>query len=185
MRKIYFLVGFILISLTNCSEETMPKPKAYLRLDFPVKSYQKLKLERPYVFDIANNTKELSLKNNWMKVLYPNLKASVDITYRPIKNNLKELLMESEKLVFEHTVKASEISSKNFSNSEKKVYGKLFDIFGNTASQVQFHVTDSTKHFLKASLFFRVKPNYDSILPAVDYIKKDMIRMMESLEWKK
>ncbi len=87
-------------------------------------------------------------------------------------------------MVFEHTIKADQISSKSFENKEHKTYGKLFEISGNSASQIQFHITDSTKHFIKGSLFFRVKPNYDSILPAVDYIKKDMIRIMETLKWK-
>ena len=118
-----------------------------------------------------------------MKVNYPKLKASVDITYRPVQNNLKELLTEAEKLVFEHTVKADQISSNNYENEENKVYGSMFDITGNSASQVQFHITDSVKHFLKGSLFFHTKPNYDSVLPAVEYIKKDMIHIMETTKW--
>ena len=59
----------------------------------------------------------------------------------------------------------------------------MCEISGNAASQIQFHVTDSSKHFLKGSLFFYSKPNYDSILPAVEYIKKDMIQMLETLQW--
>jgi hypothetical protein len=36
--------------------------------------------------------------------------------------------------------------------------------------------TDSTSHFLTASLYlFYSKPNYDSIYPAIDYVKKDMV----------
>ncbi len=182
MRNILYI--FSIVILMSCKKETLPKPKGYLSLNYPEKSYKKLKLKRPYSFDVPTNTNEIDLPKNWLKIEYPNLKASVDITYRPIENNLKELFLEAEKLVFEHTIKADQISSKNFENKEHKTYGKLFEISGNTASQVQFHITDSTKHFLKGSLFFRRKPNYDSILPAVDYIKKDMIRIMETLEWK-
>ena len=116
--------------------------------------------------------------------MYPELKASVDITYRPVNNNLRELFIEAEKLVLEHTVKADNISWRDFSNTENKVYGKLCHIEGNAASQIQFHATDSARHFIKGSLFFYVKPNYDSIYPAVEYIKKDMVRMMESMKWK-
>lgn len=182
MRKLGILF-LLLIMMVSCGEETLPKPKGYLSLNYPKKSYEKLSLKRPYVFDIANNTKVLNQPKQWLKIQYPQLKASVDITYRPVHNNLRELLTEAEKLVFEHTIKAENISSKNFENSEKKVFGSMYDITGNSASQVQFHATDSAKHFLKGSLFFYTKPNYDSVLPAVDYIKKDMIRIMESLEW--
>ncbi|MGB0881230.1 MAG: gliding motility lipoprotein GldD, partial [Polaribacter sp.] len=127
---------------------------------------------------VKNETKD------WLKITYPNLKASIDITYRPIKNNLVELLTEAEKLVFKHTVKAEQILPKDFINKEKRVFGSVYDITGNAASQIQFHATDSTTHFIKGALYFYTKPNYDSILPAVDFIKKDIVRIMESLEWK-
>jgi gliding motility-associated lipoprotein GldD len=60
----------------------------------------------------------------------------------------------------------------------------LYEITGNAASHLQFHITDSTHHFIKGSLYFYVKPNYDSILPAVNYIKEDIFRLIETLEWK-
>lgn len=179
-----FIYSFLILIFVSCNTETLPKPKGYLSLNYPKKSYKKLKTKRPYSFEIPTNTKEIDQPKNWLKIEYPNLKASIDITYRPIENNLKNLFLEAERLVFEHTIKANQISSKNFQSKDHKTYGKLFEISGNTASQVQFHITDSTKHFIKGSLFFRTKPNYDSILPAVDYIKKDMIKIMETLEWK-
>lgn len=181
MRKILLL--FIAIILISCGEETIPKPKAYLSLEYPEQEYHILGIQRPYTFEVADNTAIKKMPKNWLNVQYPELKASVDITYRPVNNNLRELLIEAEKLVLEHTVKADHISWIDFTNDTHKVYGKMCEIAGNAASQVQFHATDSTKHFIKGSLFFYVKPNYDSIYPAVEYIKKDMIRMMETLQW--
>ena len=183
MRKFLLLIPVML--LICCGDETLPKPKGYLSLEYQELGYNKLSENRPYRFDVAKNTKIKNLPKNWLKIQYPKLKASVDITYRPINNNLRELLIEAEKLVLEHTVKADHISWRDFKNDDRKVYGKMCEISGNAASQIQFHVTDSSKHFLKGSLFFYTKPNYDSILPAVEYIKKDMIQMMETLEWKK
>lgn len=179
------LLVLMLILVVSCEKESVPKPKAYLSLNYPTVPYKKLEVKRPYIFDVSTNATVKKLPKNWLKVAYPSLKASIDITYRPVNNNLKELLIEAEKLVFEHAIKADQISSNNFENTKNNVYGTLYDIAGNSASQVQFHVTDSTNHFLKASLFFKTKPNYDSILPAVDYLKKDMVRIMESLQWQK
>lgn len=184
MNKLIVII-LVLIFVSCNNQETLPKPKAYLRLQYPKKSYTKFNLERPYSFQVDKNTNVKNLPKQWLKIEYPQLKASVDITYRPVKNNLRELLIEAEKLVFEHAVKAEQISApKEYVNPNKKVFGSLYQISGNAASQVQFHLTDSTKHFIKGSLFFYTKPNYDSILPAVDYIKKDMIKMMETLVWK-
>ena len=183
MRNLYML--FFLTIILGCNDAILPKPKGYLSLEYPKKSYQKLSIERPYFFEIASNAKVIKDTNNWLKIKYPNLKASIDITYRPVENNLKELLTEAEKLVFKHTVKAEQIIPKDFVNPDKRVFGSLYEITGNAASQLQFHLTDSTSHFIKGSLYFYAKPNYDSILPAISYLKKDILHLIETLEWTK
>ncbi len=181
--KIFFLLSFLLLFI-SCDEPVLPKPKAYLSLEYPKKEYKKLEVLRPYSFDVLKITTVIDEKNNWLKITYPNLNASIDITYRPIENNLKELLIEAEKLVFKHAVKAEQIVPKDFVNPKRRVFGSLYEITGNAASHLQFHVTDSTNNFIKGSLYFYVRPNYDSILPAVDYIKKDVLKLVETLEWK-
>ena len=183
MRKFFIL--FFCIVIFGCEEDTLPKPKAFLSLEYPSKSYKSLEIDRPFSFDILETTLVKDERNNWLKIKYPALKASIDITYREVDNNLNELLTEAEKLVFKHTIKAEEIKVKDFTFKEKNMYGSLYEITGNAASHLQFHATDSTQNFIKGSLYFYTKPNYDSILPAVTYIKKDVLRLMESLEWKK
>ena len=175
---------FSLFFVVSCADDVLPKPKAYLSLEYPEKSYQKLFLKRPYSFNVLENTKVIDEPKNWLKIKYPNLKASIDITYRPVQNNLREILTEAEKLVFKHAVKAEQIIPKDFVNPEKRVFGSMYEITGNAASHLQFHVTDSTDNFIKGSLYFYAKPNYDSILPAVAYIKEDVLRLIETLEWK-
>ena len=182
MRNLLLL--FFLVSFTACKETVIPKPKAYLSLTYPDKSYKTLPLKRPYTFKVSKSATVINTKNNWVTITYPKLKASIDITYRPVNNNLLELLTEAEKLVFKHTAKAEQILPKDFINSKKRVFGSIYEITGNAASNVQFHITDSTHNFIKGSLYFYVKPNYDSILPAVNYIKEDILHLIETLEWK-
>ena len=177
------LLIFFLLIFFGCKEDVLPKPKAYLSLTYPEKSYKTLKIKRPYTFKILKNTITINEKKNWLTIKYPKLKASIDITYRPVKNNIKELLTEAEKLVFKHTSKAEQIIPQDFINKEKRVYGSIYEITGNAASHLQFHITDSTKNFIKGSLYFYAKPNYDSILPAVNYIKEDILHLVETLEW--
>jgi gliding motility-associated lipoprotein GldD len=59
-----------------------------------------------------------------------------------------------------------------------------YEVKGNAASQSQFYVTDSTKHFVTGSLYFYAKPNYDSILPAAVHLQQDIRHIIESLRWK-
>ena len=181
MRKTLLFIFSIVVF--SCTKDTLPKPAAFLSLTYPKKSYEKLVLKRPYFFEVLKNTVVVDEANNWLKIKYPRLKASIDITYREVDANILELVKEAEKLVFKHTLKAEEITSKDFLNTKKKVFGSMYEITGNAASQIQFHATDSTKNFIKGSLYFYTKPNYDSILPAVAYIKKDILRLMETLKW--
>ena len=182
MRKLSFLLAILFLSA--CGNEPFPKPKAFLNLEYEDQQYTQLLLERPYAFEVPKSSVVQDEPKKWLKIQYPQLKASLDITYRKVDGNLRELLVESEKLVFKHTVKAEQISSNDYTDDDRKVFGTLYDITGNTASQIQFHITDSTQNFIKGALFFNIKPNYDSVLPAVAHIKKDVLHLMETFEWK-
>jgi hypothetical protein len=57
-------------------------------------------------------------------------------------------MREVEKMVYEHTIKASSIDTKTFSYPERKIYGNFYELKGQTASNIQFFVTDSTRHFI-------------------------------------
>lgn len=179
--------AFLLIAtiFLSCSNDVLPKPKAFLRLEYPTSTYQKVESDCPYSFQISKNAMATLEPNCWMKIKYPNLKATIHITYRKVNNNLNDVLKEVEKLTFEHTVKADAINApKLYENNLKKVYGSIINIEGDVASNLQFHVTDSVKNVIYGALYFKVKPNYDSVLPAIDYIEKDIKNLMESISWK-
>ncbi len=174
---------FFLLILTSCNQNTLPKPKAQLRLEYPEPIYQNIQTNCPYIFQFSKQSIPKINSKCWVNIEYPKLNASINITYRPIDHNLKELFQESEKLTFNHSIKADKISSLPFENLTNHTYGAIFRVSGNAASPVQFHLTDSTKHFLTGAVYFNVQPNYDSILPAVNYIENDIKHLMESLEW--
>jgi len=178
------LAIFFFFFITSCAEETLPKPKAFLRLTYNNAIYQKVTSDCPYEFEFSNKAIVKPNEKCWITISYPSLKASLNITYRPIENNLMELLRESEKLTYNHAIKADGISAKPYDNSIKKVYGSLSEVTGNAASPLQFHLTDSSNHFITGALYFKVQPNYDSILPTVKYVEKDIKHLMETLEWK-
>lgn len=183
MRNCCFIV-LVAIFLGSCGGDTLPKPKSYLKLQYPVATYKNVASNCPFTFEASTYAK-VEIKNNcWAKIEYPNLKATIHITYREVDNNLEDILKEVEKLTFEHTIKADAISDRPYNDIEKKVYAKLYNIEGNVATNIQFRATDSLKHVLSGALYFYAKPNYDSIVPAVKYIEKDMMKLVESLTWK-
>ena len=106
------------------------------------------------------------------------------MSYVKVENNIDSLLNDAYKLPRKHMIKAEEIPERVFISEEHKVYGTLFSVVGNAASQLQFFLTDSTRSFLVGSLYFYSRPYYDSIMPAAKYIERDVVQLIETLRWK-
>ncbi len=175
---------FLFMLLISCKEETLPKPKAMLRLEFPEGDYATFEGECAFGFS-KNGLSTIKEKGDCsMEIDYPIMKGSIYLTYKPVEDNLNKLLTDAQRLSYEHVVKADNIIEQPFINEDDRVYGMFYEVTGNAASQSQFYVTDSTDHFVTGSLYFYAKPNYDSIYPAAIYLQKDIRRIMESLEWK-
>lgn len=178
---------FTLISLASCSDSTQPKPSGFLALNYEEPSYSKINLDCPFTFEKNDfSTLESGNPNQpcWINLDYPRMKAKIYLTYSPVEDNLKALLIDAQKLPEKHTIKADMIEASVYQNENNQTFGNFYEVEGDAASQAQFYMTDSTSHFLTGSIYFEVKPNYDSILPAANYIKKDMRHLVETLEWK-
>lgn len=169
-----------------CGNDSLPLPFGHLRLEYPKHSYQSFTSDCPFSFEFSQYAKIIPRKENcWLNIYYPKMKAVVHITYYPVKHNLIALMEQSQKMVYEHTIKADGITTKSFEFPEKRVFGNLYTLTGESATNLQFYATDSVKHFVSSHIYFRATPNPDSLAPAVDYIKKDIIHMIESWNWKK
>jgi gliding motility-associated lipoprotein GldD len=179
-----FIILFVAISLYSCKDATLPKPKAQLRLDYPEANYNFYNTNCGFGFETNTNAKVKANTNCSFEIEYPSMKATVYLTYIPVKNNIETLLTEAQKLTYEHVIKADDIIEQPFVDDKNKVYGMFYLVGGNAATNSQFYATDSTHNFIRGSAYFYAKPNFDSILPAVNYIKNDMRIIMESLEWK-
>ena len=182
-KLLFTFLGFAVFS--SCAEETQPKPSGELRLEYPVPTYSKFHSPCNFGFEYSDFAKVKDAKNAcWYYIDYPEMKAKVFLTYFPVKNDLVLHVKESEKMVYEHTIKASSIDTKSFSFPDRKVFGNFYELKGPSASNLQFFVTDSTRHYVTANLYFNTRPKPDSLAPAVDYIKKDLLHLIETFEWK-
>jgi gliding motility-associated lipoprotein GldD len=183
-----FAFIFCIFICLSCDEIPVPKPKAFLSLDYPRATYLKSQLDLPFEFE-KNKLAQLNVlkKNNTLEGIvlrYPTLKASVFINYKKVNENLEKYISDAQSMTKKHLQVADEISERMYENTQQKLYGIFYDLKGNVASQSQFYVTDSTRHFISGALYFESKPNYDSILPAINYVQKDLLYFIESLRWK-
>ena len=178
---IVFAIAFI---GWGCQDDVIPKPKAMLRLEYPQAEYDYLDAGS-FGFEKNRNSQwEINAKGDGVTLNYPNMKGSLFITYKKVAGNIDQLLADAQKLSVEHSSRADGILPYPFVNRDREVYGTYFEVVGDAASQSQFYVTDSTDHFVTGSLYFYVKPNYDSIYPAASYLQADIRKIMETLRWK-
>jgi len=181
------ILFFVIVAalLVSCKDEVLPKPNAMLRLDYPAAEYALANSDCVYTFE-QNTLSNIKENKDCSLVLdYPMMNGSIFLTYKKVDGNIRELLIDAQKLTYEHVVKADNIAPKEYINPSENVYGMFYEVSGNAASQSQFYVTDSINHFVTGSLYFYAKPNYDSILPAAMYLQNDIRKIMESLRWKK
>lgn len=174
----------LLVSLVACKDDVLIKPSAQLRLQYPAPNYGFVISDCPYSFE-KNDQASLEVKSQCgMNLEYARMKATVYLTYQRVADgNLNSLLSDAQKLTYDHTVKANEIFEQPRVDSVNQVYGMFYMINGDAATQSQFYVTDSLNHFVTGSLYFESKPNFDSLYPAVVYLRNDIRRIMESISW--
>ena len=189
MKKL--ILFFVIICCVACGSDPVPKPKAFLRLDYPKQNYQRVQTTLPFSFeknDFAENINGVKTsrdkKSSGVDINYPSLKGTIYLTYKEIENgDLTPYLRDAQNMTQKHSQRADEIIEQPYINSENNVYGMFYEVGGNAASQSQFYVTDSIRHFITGSLYFYAKPNYDSILPAAHYLKEDIKHLMETIKW--
>jgi gliding motility-associated lipoprotein GldD len=194
MRQIYFcLIIFTICVLSlssSCKRHYTPKPRGYPRINVPAHTYTRYKTSCPFTFEypVYATIKRDSSKNAepcWLNIEYPPFKAKVYLSYKTVNKNLVTLLDDSRTFVYNHVSMADAIDENIISHPDHKVFGIMYDLKGNAASSFQFFATDSLHHFIRASLYFNSRPNYDSLAPIIAYIRQDMVHLVETLEWSK
>lgn len=186
----WLLICFISIAISACDSNTYyPKPRGYFRIDFPVKEFKEFSPQNcPFSFKIpvyASMVKDsIGLTEPcWYDIVFKKYNAKVHLSYKSLKNNFFDHANDTRKLVYKHSDKADAIDQ-YLVHPSPDVSGVIYQIGGNAASSVQFYVSDSTKHFLRGSLYFNCTPNEDSLAPVIKFIEKDIEVMISTLEWK-
>lgn len=201
---------FVLIA---CNSEYTFKKRGYFKIELPEKEYKKFEQPGyPYTFEypvygniIKDSTFFESEAENpwWINIDVPRFNGRIYISYniigdkvkRKIKNaegreidtvvqnTLQSLVNGSYNLTYKHTYKASGIDDSVFV-TRNRIQGIYFRLGGNTATANQFLVTDSVKNFLRGALYFDATPNEDSLGMVNEYLRKDLLHLVNTFQWK-
>jgi gliding motility-associated lipoprotein GldD len=182
---IFIAFAVVLMIITGCHKEYIPKPKSYFRIDFPEKNYRIYSSECNYSFDCPVYAKISPYAGKdaepcWINIEFPEFKGTIHITYKTLHDNLASHIEDIRTLAYKHSIKADDIVEVPFSYPDRNVYGLIYDIKGNTASSMSFFITDSTNNFLSGSLYFNVVPNKDSLAPVIRFFTEDIKHLIET-----
>jgi gliding motility-associated lipoprotein GldD len=177
-------VFFLVVFLVACSDNYTPKPRAFFKVNLPIKKYEfffidcNFSFEKP-IYSVLKKTNQ----NHFFNLEFPDQNGVLHITYFPLYDNLSEHIEESRNLAYKHDMKADAIAERVYINDDERVYGLLYDYDGVTATATQFYLTDSTNHFFRGALYFNTEVT-DSLLPINNFLKEDIKHIIESFRWK-
>jgi gliding motility-associated lipoprotein GldD len=189
------LLLFALCIFYSCRHVTVPKPEGYFRIDLPSKNYipfnetgqlTDIPLEFEYPsYGMVSGKDDNPSEPGWFNIEFPHYKARIYLTYKDIRGDLADLIEQTYTMnVKNHITKADAINELVINDKDRRIFGVLYDLKGNTATSVQFYVTDSINHYLRGSLYFDSEPNADSLAPVIDFFRADIIHLIETLKWK-
>jgi len=187
-EKGFYILSILALMLLSCSRPVAPKPYGYYRISLPEHSYQLFEQNSyPYSFLYSSSAtiQPVQYENEryWINIVYPTLNASIHCSYKPVRGNLRQLTDDAWEFVFNHAIKASAIPEHAYENPEARTYGVFCELKGNTASPMQFFLTDSTRHFFRGAVYFNCVPNQDSLAPVIEYMQEDVLNLIETLRW--
>jgi gliding motility-associated lipoprotein GldD len=187
----FILILLFVILLMGCRRDYSPKPIGYNRLILPEASYRPLPDSLPYTFEYSRHARLLDDSSSineryWVEIFYPDLNATIHVTYKSVGNDqklLEEFLNDAYTLTAKHQVKAHAIDEAIITTPSGKT-AVVAELEGEVPSQFQFTMTDSSKNFLRGALYFNTQVQNDSLAPAIDYMKKEIMHLINTLEWK-
>ncbi|HRG83720.1 MAG TPA: hypothetical protein PLO99_14475 [Chitinophagaceae bacterium] len=193
----YSIVIFLVTALLAAcnSDYSTGKKKGYFKIDFPEKKYQLFdRPGYPYTFEYpvyANVVKDSTFFDDkagdwWVNIDIPRFAGRIHVSYKPVnaQNNFDSLVRDGFKLAYKQHVSMATGINDSLMRTPNGVEGIYFSLGGNTATANQFFLTDSTRHFLRGALYFDAAPNADSLGIVNDFLKKDLLHLINTLRWK-
>lgn len=187
--SLYFLFfNLFICTLFSCTTKNKIVPKGYFRIDFPEKKYKthdfkncNFSTQIPEHLTISINSKN----NCWITLTNNPNNINIHLSYHEVRNNLDSLIQDTYNLVYEgHYRKADGIWETSSPNLDFTIY----ELSGEVATPIQFYVTDKKNHFLRGSMYpstleKMIKINRDSLKPVINFYKKDIEKIIETIQW--
>ncbi|MEN9497464.1 MAG: hypothetical protein RL750_363 [Bacteroidota bacterium] len=194
IRSFFISVLFAALFLACNRPYNVGKKRGYYRIDFPEKAYKVFdqpgypyRFEYPVYASVEKDSMFFSdrAEDWWVNINIPSLNGRIYVSYKPIggQYTFDSLVRDGYRLAYQQHVDVANRIDDSLMVTPNGVEGIYFSLGGNTATANQFFLTDSTKHFLRGALYFDAAPNSDSLGIVNEFLKKDLLHLINTLQW--
>lgn len=188
--KFILLLLIVLTSISSCTRSYAPKPHAYPKIVFPERGFELFSPNCPFEMKIPKYSEMIPDSGDftepcWYNMYIPAFDATLHMSYKHFskQNQLDSMMEDAYKMVFKHTIKAEDIEEIEIKN-EFDYKGILYDISGNTATPMNFYLSDGKNNFIRGAFYFNNHTNRDSVAPVVNFVREDILTMINSIQFK-
>lgn len=197
-KRLLFITGLLFCTawFMSCHTDTTPRPDAWPRIYFPEKKSDivfddsdcPFMFHLPDYYSINRNVTFFNEKPDdpcWMNLQCKSLNATIYMSYKELNSGqtLEKLSEDAYRLTYKHSSMADYIEPQEIDNGHG-VYGLIYYVGGDAASNFQFFVTDTVQNFVRGALYFYARPNADSLKPEISFMITDIRDMLNSWRWK-
>ncbi len=188
------IAGFVVLSACGDGDTYVPKSRIFPKIELIDKQYASVastdlhsSFELPQYAVIKQDSQNGSPRLGWANVIYKPYDATLHLTHYTFQHwaLYDSLVQDTRKLVYKHLQRAEDIVEEPVSVHGSKHWGLVYRIKGNTATNLNFFITDSSRNFVRGALYFNHATNPDSIAPVYDYIEQDIFRMIKTFAWRR
>ena len=188
------LIIALVFSGCNNTPDAIPKPRAYPKIKYPERRYIAFEdADCPFSFrypDYLSVEKQTSFLGEapsdpcWFDLVSTTFDARLHCSYIPVSddNPLDGLIRDAFTIANKINQRSNYMDEIRVGNAQG-VSGLVLEFQGPAASPMHFYLTDSTDHFLKASLYCNTKVRPDSLRPITEFIKVDIAEVLNSFSW--
>ena len=80
------------IVVSGCVSNPVARPNGFMRIGMPEKTYSPIQVEGCPFSSSLNSSAKILYKdsaNCWIDIVYPTLLSTIQLTYKPVENNLQ------------------------------------------------------------------------------------------------
>ncbi len=179
------------LGIVSCQRTYTPKPDGYFRIDPYPEEYRRVSMPASpsaLSFEIPEQAQTVFANDaqsngvQWLNVRFPRYRATLHCSYHPLRNNLEQLTGESRELVYRQSIYPDRVQAIAYTDTVQPVYATFYDLTAESATPLQFVVTDSAHYLLRGALYFDEPGRSDSIAPVIDDLSNHIFHLIESIE---